>query len=81
MRIGIIILSVVFIFIFGSPADADDVFPINSLLLNPHFMNLPLQKGIIFKGTNYPVKQSPRVNISGKLDSMLIGRRILDKSI
>ena len=81
MRIGIIILSVTFIFIFWSPTDANDIFPVNSFLVNPHFMNLPLQKGIISKGINYPVKQSPRINISRKLDGMLIGKRILDKSI
>ena len=81
MRIGIIILSVAFVFIFWPSADANDVFPVNSFLVNPHFMNLPLQKDQIFEGINYPVEQSPRINISKKLDSMLIGRRILDKSI
>lgn len=52
------------------------IFIIEPIPFNSHPVKIPVQVDI-----SYTIEQTPRINPIEKLDNMLIGKRILDKSI
>lgn len=81
MRIGIIILFIIFFIIFWTSANAIDILVLKPIPSNTHLVDFPIQNNTSAMVINCTLEQTPRITFREKLDVMLIGKRIFDKSV